>query len=54
VLLPSDLPIAGVILADQIKSFDWRARKTEVIGRLPEPTLREVLAKLALLLQLQQ
>jgi mRNA interferase MazF len=54
VLLPSDLPIAGVILADQVKSFDWRARKTEVIGRLPEPTLREVLAKLALLLQLQQ
>lgn len=54
VLLPSDLPIAGVILADQVKSFDWRARKTEVIGRLPESTLREVLAKLALLLQLQQ
>ena len=51
VLLPSDLPIAGVILADQIKSLDWRARQAEVIGRLPQATVQEVLEKVALLLQ---
>jgi mRNA interferase MazF len=50
--IPPDLPIKGVILADQIKNFDWRARRAEVAGRLPEATLRSVLQKLLLLLQL--
>jgi mRNA interferase MazF len=29
VSLPTGLPITGVILADQIKSLDWRVRRTE-------------------------
>ncbi len=29
VALPHGLPIAGVILADHLKSVDWRARRAE-------------------------
>src|SRR5436190_22112077 len=29
VALPSGLVVSGVILADQIKSLDWKARKAE-------------------------
>jgi mRNA interferase MazF len=53
VLLPSGLPVTGVILSDQIKSLDWRARQAEVIGRLPPGPLQEVLQKLSALLQWQ-
>jgi mRNA interferase MazF len=49
--LPAGLPISGVILSDQAKSLDWRARQAELAGRLPEETLRQVLSKLNLLLQ---
>lgn len=33
--LPSGLPVKGVILADQVKSLDWRARKVALIKKLP-------------------
>ncbi len=46
VALPTDFPIRGVILSDQIKSLDWRARNAEFICSLPVPTLDEVIAKL--------
>ncbi|MGI8553397.1 MAG: endoribonuclease MazF [Dehalococcoidia bacterium] len=46
VQLSSDLPVRGVILADQVKSLDWRARDTEIICRLPAQTITEVLQKL--------
>ena len=29
VRLPSGLPVRGTILADQVKSLDWRARRAE-------------------------
>jgi len=48
-LLPH-LPVRGVILADQVKSLDWRARDTEIICRLPASIVAEVLHKLATLL----
>jgi mRNA interferase MazF len=50
VKLPNDLPITGVVLADQIKSLDWVARKAEKVGRAPDPVTSEVLAKLNALL----
>lgn len=50
VAIPSGLPIAGVVLADQVRSLDWRSRRAERICTLPEPTISEVLAKLATLL----
>jgi mRNA interferase MazF len=51
VALPPGLPVTGVILADQIKSLDWRARSAELICRVPEGTLVQLLARLAPLLR---
>ncbi len=50
VLLPAGLPIAGAILADQVKSLDWHARNAELICTLPDDTISEVLQKLGMLL----
>lgn len=50
VLLPEGLPVAGVILSDQVKSLDWRARNVELICLLPDETISEVLQKLETLL----
>ena len=50
VLIPRGLTVTGVILSDQVKSLDWRARKAELICRLPKPTTLEVLQKLGALL----
>ncbi len=44
------LPVAGVILSDQVKSLDWRARNAELICVLPDETISEVLQKLGTLL----
>lgn len=48
--LPADLPVKGVVLADQVKSLDWRARKAELLGRLPQPVTEEIVEKLSVLL----
>ena len=50
VIIPADLPVAGAILSDQVKSLDWRARNTELICSLPHETISEVLQKLITLL----
>jgi len=50
VLIPSGLNVSGAILADQLKSLDWRARRAELICTLPEGIVAEVLQKLATLL----
>ena len=50
VAVPDGLPVAGVILADQIKSLDWRARKAAFIASLPAATVDELLAKACALL----
>jgi mRNA interferase MazF len=49
VLIPSGLPIGGAVLADQLKSLDWRARKALRICRLPSEVTAEVLQKASLL-----
>ena len=51
VAIPLDLPVTGVILADQVKCLDWRARRAERIGVLPPGTVAEVLRKLGTLLR---
>jgi mRNA interferase MazF len=48
--LPDGSPISGVILSDQVKSLDWRARHAELICRLPRPVLAAVLRLLGALL----
>ena len=50
VLMPDGLPVGGVILADQIKSLDWRVRDAEWICTLPPRLVVEVLQKLGTLL----
>ncbi len=49
VALPAGLKVTGVILSDQVKSLDWRARQAELIDTLPEQTVAEVLSKLSTL-----
>jgi mRNA interferase MazF len=44
--LPNNLKITGVVLSDQVKSLDWRARETQVADVAPETTVAEVLGKL--------
>ena len=51
VLLPPEVGVTGVVLADQVKSLDWRVRNAEFIGSLPEDVISEVLAKLSVLLE---
>lgn len=48
--LPDGSPVHGVVLADQIKSLDWRARRAERMGTLPGHVVSELLEKLGLLL----
>ena len=51
VAVPAGLPVQGVVLADQVKSLDWRVRRAERAGRLPEPQLRVVLGMVEALLR---
>ncbi len=44
VALPMGLPVSGVILADQIKSLDWKARKAEFAAQTPDAVIEDVLA----------
>jgi mRNA interferase MazF len=50
VIIPSGSKLDGVVLAHQVKSLDWRARKAGFICKLPRETTGEVLDKLATLL----
>jgi mRNA interferase MazF len=50
VAIPEGLEVGGVVLSDQIKSLDWRARRAEFICDLPAMTIGEVLAKVRALL----
>ncbi len=50
VVIPDGLPVRGVVLADQVKSLDWRAREAEFAARLPPASRAEVVGKLAVLL----
>ena len=49
--IPSGLPVVGVVLADQIKSLDWRARKADYICSLPPEITEDVIAKIIPLLE---
>lgn len=50
VIIPDNPAIKGVILSDQVKSLDWKARDAEFICDLDNSTLNEVLSKLKSLL----
>ena len=42
--------VAGAVLADQLRSMDWRARAVVKKGKVSERTLHEVLGRAAALL----
>ncbi len=44
VALPNDLVVSGVILADQIKSLDWKARKAEFATLTSDDVIEDVAA----------
>lgn len=50
VAIPEGLPVSGVILADQVKSLDWRARNAELLCTLPLDVIDEISKKLRLLI----
>jgi mRNA interferase MazF len=48
--IPSGLGVSGVILADQVKSLDWRVRNAQLICSLPSATVTATLQKVNTLL----
>jgi mRNA interferase MazF len=50
ILIPNGLSVSGAILADQVKSLDWRAREAELACSLPAETMRDVLQRAVVLL----
>ena len=48
--LPPGLKTSGVVLTDQVKSLDWRARGVKFVCAAPDKIMREVLGKLSVLL----
>lgn len=44
VALPAGLAVSGVILADQIKSLDWKVRKAELADSTGDDVSEDVLA----------
>lgn len=50
VAIPEGAAAAGVILADQVKSLDWRARRAKVVDRVGTDVIAKALALLHTLL----
>jgi len=48
--VPEGLPVTGVVLADQVKSLDWRARRCERICRVPDQVPVDVFRRIQALL----
>jgi mRNA interferase MazF len=51
VSIPAGCAVAGSVLADQIRSLDWRARQASRICVLPAGTMEEVVGKARALLE---
>ncbi len=46
VLLPDGLQVQGVILVDQIRCLDWKARRVQFVDAVSEDIIAEVQAKI--------
>jgi len=44
--------IVGVVLADHLKSLDWKERRAEFAGKLPAPAMADVRDRVRVLLSL--
>jgi mRNA interferase MazF len=52
VALPPGGAVTGVVLADHLKSVDWRQRRAESAGRVPEQVMGEVRDRIAVMLRI--
>jgi len=50
VTLPPGSPVTGVVLVDQVRVVDWRARNAKAAGAAPAAVLEEARGKLAALI----
>jgi mRNA interferase MazF len=50
VSIPKGLKVQGVILSDQVKSLDWRARQAEFLCTVPKRTTDDASARLGMLI----
>jgi len=50
VQLPKNCPIQGVVLADQLKSLDWIARRAELVCETSPESMQELIDKLKTLI----
>jgi len=48
--LPPGDSISGIVLYDQVKSVDWRARGVKFAGTVPPVVMKGISGKLALLI----
>jgi mRNA interferase MazF len=53
VKIPDGLEVNGVVLSDQVKNLDWRARQAKFSCKLPSSTYNEVVQKLSVLIHQQ-
>ena len=51
VTIPDGLPVNGVILSDQVKSLDWKARNAEKACALSEESIKKVLQRVKALIE---
>jgi mRNA interferase MazF len=52
VALPAGRRINGVVLADHLKSLDWRQRHAEKAGKISRTILEQILDRIATLLRI--
>ena len=50
VSLPHGIQVSGVVLSDQVKNLDWKARQASFCCSVPKETIHEVLNKLGTLI----
>lgn len=53
VSIPEGLEVSGVVLADQVKSQDWRSRKVEFICKVPSAVTNQAISNLRKLMPFQ-
>lgn len=44
------MKVSGVVLAEQIKSLDWQVRKAEIVCKVSDDIMEEVLAKIQVII----
>jgi mRNA interferase MazF len=50
--LPVGLPVTGVVLADQVKSLDWRHRNVRFLAKVPRNFVDTVARRVGTLLEI--